>query len=946
MLLPNAVELRLFGPFAATVHGEPLPRLRSRKGQWLLALLALRQGRDVARQWLAGILWPECDESHAYYNLRQCLSNLRAALGVESCRLQSSTPLTLRLDSQHVFVDVAEFDRLITSNLPDSLEKAVALYRGPLMEGCDEEMFAADRAERERNCFSALSALAQRAMQDGDTDTAIHLFRQTTTLDPYHETAYRGLMTALSSAGNHAAALHAYRDLRLLLHREMNVRPSEETEALAEQVHERLRRSPSQPARIGRATITHTGHLPLPLTNLIGRQREMEELKRGVESHRLVTVTGPGGIGKTRLAIAAGGLAAGAFELRARFIDLQAISDPLRVAPLLAQTLAIRQEIHRPVSDTLAEALGSQSVLIIIDNAEHLLAPCAALAERLLTSCPHVHLLFTSRQSIGLTGERVYRVPPLSLPSSAPIQTENDLQALLSFEGIALLVERVCEWNAGFRLTHRNVSAIIEICRQLDGIPLAIELAAARLRTLSAEEVRLGLQNRFALLTTGSRTALPRHRTLRTLIDWSYDLLTPQEQELLQNLSVFCGGWTVDAAERVCTDSVVDPLSSLVDKSLVSVDTMAGHARYRMLETIRQYAAEKLRHRGNDETLRKRHCDYFAALAESIDRQENHPEQAEPLSSLEAEYENLNAAILWCRERPDEVTTAFKLVMLLYPFWHLRGRMREGREHLIHATVAAARYGAQNTEAKLLLQEGALARLLGDIQGARASLEKARQLAQSIGDTLMDALSLVLLGSLALAEGSNAEGVDLLTEAYRISSQDDFPAVQSEALVWLGDAARMRSDFVAARRMYEEGLAAARKTNIVWYEANALGMMAELALAEGEIAEAKSLAADAMTGYLAAGDRTYCVLLLDTLAGIALAEGNAERACTLVAVVDRLSEEIKMQMPGHEQRTHDARIVAARALLPPDRFVSLYQGSDTLTWEQIIEFARHTDGAA
>jgi non-specific serine/threonine protein kinase len=891
--------------------------------------------------------------------------------------VRSSTPLTLTLERDGVYVDVVEFDRLILSDAPDTLEKAVALYRGPLMEGCAEELFAVERAERERYGLRALSTLADRAVADGDTTAAIRLFRQTIALDPFHEAAYRGLMTALSAEGNHAAAAGVYRDFRLLLHHELNSRPGEETEAVAERIHARLKRAPGRPRPIGRTVPGMAGQLPIPLTNLIGRQREVEELKRSVESSRLVTVTGPGGIGKTRLAIAVGHMAAGAFELGARFIELPAVTDPERVAPLVAQTLAIRQEVHRPILDTLVETLGDQSVLIIIDNAEHLLASCAALAERLLTSCPQVHLLFTSRQSIGLTGERVVRVPSLPVPASdsmqaGSIQTDGELQPLLSFAGIALLVERVREWNAGFRLTHRNAAAIIAICGQLDGIPLAIELAAARLRTLSAEEVRAGLKNRFALLTSGSRASVPRHRTLKTLLDWSYDLLTPQEQELLQQLSVFAGGWTIESAQSVYAatsglnadpegidsdgidpDSedglpdVVDLLSSLADKSLVVVDTIADRARYRMLETIRQYAAQQLERSGKGEQIRRRHCDYFRALAERANRPENRATPTERFAALETDYENLRAALLWCRQSPgqnandNQAEIACRMTLSLYRFWHRRGYLREGRYHVTQEVRAAARRGEGGMEASLLLREGALARLQGDVQGARSSLQRSHEQARTTGDGLTEARSLVLLGALALAEGDNAAAVDLLTRAYRVAVQGEFPAAQSDALIWLGDAARVRSDFVVAHRMYAEGLAVAQNIDDVWSKAIALSMMAELALAEGDTAEARSLATKAMAGYLEAGDRTYCVLLLDTLAGIALAEGKGERACMLVAAVDHLVEEFKIQMASPEQSAHDARTAAVRSLLPVATSEALYTSCASLTWEQIIQLARN-----
>jgi len=555
------LRLRLFAPFEATVQGRPLPPLHSRRSQWLLALLTLRPGQEVARDWLAGTLWPDSREAPVLANLRQSLTDLRRALGTEAWRIQSPTRQTLRLDLAGADVDVLAFDRAARERRGDldALDAMVALYRGPLLEDCNEEWVLPERAAREQSYLLALERLARAARERNDPDIAIGYLRRVLALDPLREGAQRDLMECLAEGGSYAAAMAQYRDLRLLLRREMNAEPDPETVALFERLRDRAKAKAASQATFGgvgagadgpsptplspvERGVPRGSPLPVPLTELIGREASVREvlglLLGPSRSSRLVTLTGGGGVGKTRLALAVGQAAyqerPGDFPDGVWFADLSALS-PLSSLSARGELRQIPEAVARALrmnvppgwdpADALQSFLTTRSLLLILDNCEHLVDAVAPLAEILLSACPGLCLLATSRERLGLLGETLWQVPPLPAPDpdAVPVQHPRELGA---FSSVALFAARArAVSGAGFALAEGNARDVARICARLDGIPLAIELAAARVRTLSPGQIAELLDDRFRLLTGGSRTALPRQRTLKATLDWSWDLL-------------------------------------------------------------------------------------------------------------------------------------------------------------------------------------------------------------------------------------------------------------------------------------------------------------------------------------------------------------------------------------------------------------------------------------
>ncbi|HZT40750.1 MAG TPA: adenylate/guanylate cyclase domain-containing protein, partial [Chthonomonadaceae bacterium] len=395
-------------------------------------------------------------------------------------------------------------------------------------------------------------------------------------------------------------------------------------------------------------------NLPLHITSFIGREQEMAEVKNLLAGTRLLTLVGLGGAGKTRLALAIGAEVLEEYPDGVWLVELAPLSEPGLVPPAVASTLNLQEEPGRALLQTLTTALKCRRMLLVLDNCEHLLSACATFADTLLRACPQVKILATSREVLGIAGETVYRVPPLALPDPDRLPS---IELLMQFEAVRLFLDRATAVSTAFSITSENASAVARLCCQLDGLPLAIELAAARVRAMPVEQVASRLDDRFRLLTGGSRTALPRQQTLRALIDWSYDLLDESEKCLLRRLSVFTGGWTLEAAEAVCGadgEDVLDLLTSLVDKSLVVYEEQGDQGRYRMLETVRQYGRERLADTDPEAaSVGQLHAEYYLSLAEQAAAQLLGPEQQRWLARLEREQDNLRAVLTRYQQDPD-----------------------------------------------------------------------------------------------------------------------------------------------------------------------------------------------------------------------------------------------------------------------------------------------------
>jgi predicted ATPase/class 3 adenylate cyclase/tetratricopeptide (TPR) repeat protein len=602
-------------------------------------------------------------------------------------------------------------------------------------------------------------------------------------------------------------------------------------------------------------------NLPRQLTTFIGREREIGDVKRLLAEAHLLTVTGTGGNGKTRLSLEVASGLLDEYPAGVWLLEFAALSDPALVPQGLATTLGVREEPGRPLLSTLVEHLRPQRALLVFDNCEHLIEACARLVDAVLHACPQVKILASSREPLGLTGEVAFRIPPLSMPDPRRLPP---LERFTEYEAIRLFVDRAAAVKPGFLLTEGTMAAVAQICQRLDGIPLAIELAAARVRSLSVHQIAAHLDERFRLLTGGSRTAMARHQTLRGLIDWSYALLSDAERSLLRRLSVFAGGWTLAAGEAVGTghdvdrDGLVELLGRLVDKSLVLMDDQGQEVRYRLLETIRQYALDKLAETSEAEAVRDRHRDFFVGFAEDTEKRLQGREQVVGLKRFEVDHDNLRAALRWSLDRED-TEVALRLGSALWLFWDTRGYIREGREWV---DELLARANALPASAITLVSQRARAKLL---DGA---------------------------GRLRARWSEYAKACELDAEALAVWRELGDQRGMAEALNNLGVGMRYLGDRARSKVAVEEGLALFRGLADRRGIAHALNNLAELARIEGDLARARALFEESVPLFEAIEDERGLSYALDNLGGILTAQGDYTRAEMLYGRSLQLAEEL------------------------------------------------------
>jgi non-specific serine/threonine protein kinase len=633
-------------------------------------------------------------------------------------------------------------------------------------------------------------------------------------------------------------------------------------------------------------------NLPVQLTRFVGREREVAAVEELLGRARLVTVTGTGGAGKTRLAVRVAAElldADGApYPDGAWFVDLAPLADERLVPQAALAALGLKGVPGRPPLELLTEHLRPRTALLVPDNCEHLLDGCARLADAVLRACPRVRILATSRELLGLPGEVAWRVPSLTLPPPEGGPAPGDggaaaawVSAVAESEAVRLFVDRVRLVRPDFAVTAANAAALGHVCRRLDGIPLAIELAAARARTLPVDQLARRLDDRFRLLTGGSRTALPRQQTLRATLDWSHGLLDASEQALLRRLAVFAGGWTVEAAERVCAGGglaagdVLELLGRLVDKSLVLLEAAGGEGRYRLLETIRQYAGERLLEAGEAEATRGRHLGWCVDLgAQAEPHVLGGAEQLAWLARLEAEHDNLRAALAWSLD--GDPAAGLRLAGSLAHFWRVRSFLTEGQRWMESLLAAAPRGTAERVKA--LAAAGGIAAHPRDWATTRARLEEAVALGRALGEQRYTAWALRDLGGVAAARGDRAQARALLHEALALVQAAGDERGRSATLLWLGRLAAAEGDYPQARAALEEGLTRARRVDERWLTSDLLRELGGVLLDEGQPGRAEALVAEALALAQEVHSPQHALLAQLELGRLAWWRGDLDRA--------------------------------------------------------------------
>jgi predicted ATPase/class 3 adenylate cyclase len=684
-------------------------------------------------------------------------------------------------------------------------------------------------------------------------------------------------------------------------------------------------------------------NLPLQLTTFIGREKEVEQIKKRLEKNHLVTLTGSGGIGKTRLSIQVASELLSDYPIGVWLVELAPVTDPALVPQSVCATLGVKPEGDTSALDALINYMHSKKILLVVDNCEHLIDACAQLCDSLLHACSDLRIIASSREALGIEGENAYRVPSLSLPNP-----KSGLHVIEESEAVKLFMERATTILAEFELMESNAPAIAQICQRLDGIALAIELAASRVKMLKVEQIAMRLDDAFRLLTGGSRTALPRQQTLRALIDWSYNLLPDQERIVLRKLSIFMGGWTLEAAEAVCGNAdALDLLSHLVDKSLVSVDLEHGdEPRYFLLETVRQYAREKMVESEDSTLLRDSHLEYFVKTAERIAPELYHRKMPYWLDYLEVEYANLHAALEWAQERDVEV--GLRLCNALYRLWENRGEyIKEGLDWIKkflamipikqNANHAWALYHADglasvqspnwiSPEGKEWLEESLnLARELGEkvciaralerlggleFNGnsnndkARELLEQSLAVSRQINDDLGIGFTLDLLGRIANNKPGYSKARSYFEESLSILSRIGELRRWGIVLMQIGNNYENQGNWNAARNYREQALSVANEAQSRLFTSMSLADLGVLAAGIGDFDQAISLLDQASKLVQGTPDDKILPYILMNLGEIACFQGNFDQALAFYHEMLSLSQDEYLNARGYCALAH------------------------------------------
>jgi predicted ATPase/DNA-binding winged helix-turn-helix (wHTH) protein len=682
-------------------------------------------------------------------------------------------------------------------------------------------------------------------------------------------------------------------------------------------------------------------NLPVPLTSFIGREREIDEAKELLGRARLLTLTGPGGSGKTRLAVRVAREVQGDYQDGVWWVALSALNDPELVPQTVAAVLGVREIPGRTPLQTLTAQLSPKRLLLVLDNCEHMIVSCALLAETLLRACPFLRILATSREALAVAGETTVLVSPLSLPApERPVS----LEELRRSEAVRLFVERARSAQPRFEPRAANAAALAQVCRQLDGLPLAIELAAPRVKALTVEELAARLGDCFQLLTAGGRTELPRHQTLRAAIDWSYDLLSGQERMLLERLSVFAGGWHLESAEAVCGgeglpgSEVLGLLTRLVDKSLVVAGEESGQTRYTLLETVRQYAHEKLSRSGSEAALRARHAQHYLALTEESAPRIKSAQRASFLARLGQEHDNLRAAFRSLSQAGD-TDGQLRLCHALLLFWFQAGLWSEGRARCREALQASAGEGRTPARGRVMAGEGMFACFMGDHTVALERLEESASIHRELGDRVDLAHALRFL-VFDVAESDPARARAVAEEALAIYEEHTGPGFDlAITIAQAGTAALLQKDYPAARAYYLRSAHLFRALGDAWGLSVPLGKLGLVLVRMGHWDEAARYLRESLSVQRDVGERWYLSLSVEGLAQWLTAQGRHERAARLFGAGEALREAVGAAVLVLYRNGYEQAMADLKSGLGEERLAALWAEGRAMALEQAVAYA-------
>ena len=687
-------------------------------------------------------------------------------------------------------------------------------------------------------------------------------------------------------------------------------------------------------------------NLPAQVTSFVGREREMAEIKRLFPSTRLLTLTGPGGTGKTRLSLHLAADLLDQFPHGVWLVELSTVSDPALIPEALINAVGIREVPDRAPLATLLDALRTRNLLLVFDNCEHLIANCAQVASTLLRSCPQVKIIASSREALNIEGETIWALAPLSLPDFRRDDPQLDADQIAQLESVQLFVERATAVRHDFRLTSENSALVAQICWRLDGLPLAIELAAARVKLLPLAQVLERLDDRFRLLTGGSRSALPRQQTLGALIDWSYDLLSEPERMLLRRLSVFVAGRTLEMAEAVCAvdgldkRDIFDLLCSLADKSLLVVENAAdGETRYTMLESIWDYADDKLMQHGEGPKFSRRHLDYFVAFAEKAEPHLFGADMKEWLDRVAREQANFSRALRTSLDSPDTVVLGLRIAGALTRYWEIRNYLTEGNEHFTELLARADDTVPPLVRAKAELGAGRLSWAQDRDEAALRHYDAAQSIYRSLGMKKEVGLIEAFIGFVQRNEGNNAKSREHFERARALGEETGSERLRLTSLSGLSSAIASEGEFAQARKIKESCLSATKALGDRWVQAWVTGALAKVCLDMGDLDAARCYITEALAITRDLGNNWSVPYAIEAIATILMRQNQAPKAVRLYGAASLHREMLALEFSPSDQILHREALEFLHKAVPDEQFAEEWKQGRALGFQAAVNLA-------
>ena len=842
------LHIQLLGTFCLTYNQRPVLKVNTPRLQTLLTYIILHRHAPIHRQRIASLFWPETSDAQARTNLRRLIHQLRSAFPtINNYLLIAPTTLSWNTTSGYR-LDLEEFENIaIKAKDISDLQMAMELYSGDLLPHIYEDWLTAERERLGGLYENVLQRLAESLESEGDYRNAIRIVQQSLQRDPLREETYHQLMRLHSRNGDRAGVHRVYQACERVLASELGVAPGPETTLEYQNW--------VQPGhRIQQKEVFHPTNIILPKTNLtaeldslIGRTEEIEQIKSLVTQKRLVSITGFGGIGKTRLALAAGREMYEYFPDGVFWVDLAPVEEPLLIIPTLLSTLKVDENVLQSQFDNLSNFLKYKDILLIVDNCEHLLKQISDLIIALLQTCPDLYVLATSRVRLQASGEAVYPLQPLPVPDlSEETASEN--------ASIRLFTERAQALLPTFKINKTNREAVISICRHLNGIPLAIELAAGRVPILSPREIFIRLELDFRLLGGGSRS-LPRHQTLTATLDWSHTLLSTTQQILLRRLAVFAGDFTLEDAEAIVagdgllTEQILECLADLINHSLVSSQDINEKHFYRLHEVTRTYASQKLNEVKEWALFQSRHLGHYSQLATQNESLLKGPQALQWMKHIDRELSNFRAAIEWGLQQEDlkELNRTIQLLSSLYIYWWYRSTLAENF-YWVESALRATEGLSTNPIplSNVLLAAATYNFLQGNLTKAEAFMEISLEKARQSEDLATVAFSLKHVGIIALSKNDLKGARALVEEALQIARSLEDSWLVSNILNELGIVAQFEGKFETAYQIHLEELELARKSGDMHHQSSALANLTGIFVQLGRLEEATACNEEAL----------------------------------------------------------------------------------------------------